>query len=1664
MGQQSDNEHRPGYDVFGPASQRPRILRLPSAEMLTADEDIGSLPVARPIPTAVAVDSAYDPSKDTPFLRSLQAALLELANDPSRFAAFIDRTFGTVGADATEALRRAILEGRWGEILPETRIVDFDVDYLKGAYSAANQTIYLQAADPDAMGDTFVEELGHHLHALLTSEQEALNDGLGDEGRIFASQFSWNDAGLIDAINENTPVSDALRREDDVGQIQFKAPDGRMTVLDVEFDAESDAGVLVTQLADAFAAFDAADSATESKAALTSLTQRLDELLKPLHDELKDTKNARTQGRISKTLAHVAAMVQQTLEQLNFTGIVKYYRHQGVRIEVPPEPKKGWSGFGRTDKLGDMESGGEAWKESRELGDPEEMALIRHVEIDYGKYRQVPPHRKPLQDASMGTVDHDSLKPYKSDNKVSANQYLDTSSDRDKRHRSSEWLHMIAHSDEAVITFHDVPGQKSFGFPEYGPDDPAQDPRNLAAGSAGGNTLMIPLEKVGQEDPNKADFKKTVKAYAQKDANGKVKDPHRAALIKYTITHKSGNSRTYLINSEKSSYALAADYVDIERDAKAFFADPTNAKYRGETTYSYMAANTAEDMMRRYGQGGDDLDSKSMRAAVEARQAVKSLAADAANSTGELTDAGRTALDALLTGHPKDGDGEVKFRVDPKAEQVVSWDGENNEIILKGEEGLHLQPELVESRLVLGMLDAKYQSRYDEAYKKTGDDYVKAMMEIEYDIVRDHQTIFDGSDSHTIFHQKWTSKEAYLSDGANRASADAYRDKKENQKTVRRTRRPVFETDSSLAELHDRLEKGSKIYRETVARLLKENPGLQIKIAEKGSPAHGLSDDRTARYDLAANTMWLRAPKAGKGGTLKRMSDSAYELMNAANASEFRDIVQRVQTGEITTAEQFAREILQVEYKSAQKHEQIVNQLMKHEDVKGILPKYTPPSSQTVDEFIKGQMPRKRKNSDSDEEVLKKSLWEHYKGQFETVKQTGRLDVWKPRKNETTALSNSEAEVAVNPEDGKAFLHYWVDKDGWLYGSNQVGADINNTEHKWTNLGGAPVGLPTEQGIHVNRDDLRLYFAVDGHWASAGEGLDNFGVMPVNPEDGKFFLHYYVREDRQLFGSNQSGADINNSTHRWTALGKAPEALPTEELLHVSKDSDSKKLYHNVPGEGWVAQGEGSMWFGGLKDAFGKGPASWLQGPPPFSEEDGVHNLFTFTGDNGITITASQSAGYTLNADRTSVAAQVEVKVTLADGTDVIGNLDLTVDASGHAVTSIGINHGLDENGDGVIGAEALAQAAAVVTAAFQNEAARLGVSAGVGAGANAHANITFKDGVPLGFAGGGGFEVGASAGGEVTVGNDNVSITAGGGAIAGFAAGADVAVGLQEDGSIHLEFEAKLAFLGGFRVHFDFAVDPDAVFELLGKFIDETKTGQELEEFWATFEDSTVGKVVIAAGEKLLDEAVDAFNRQVDRLKETASFIKNAGEEIADSAVVGQVINDVKTSVDAIAGAVERIAGSPAAQAFAAEAKRQIDMVADHIEDSEAIAAFVQGMKGAWDLVDEPLGKMGKGLGNAAKRYYEVMYKDAFEGIGDAFRSLGGSKAFKVFKNQAKDAGKAVGEFADDVGSGLVSSATTAIIWSDGAIQRIVNAGKETGEFFEDAGKETKKVFKKIF
>ena len=879
--------------------------------------------------------------------------------------------------------------------------------------------------------------------------------------------------------------------------------------------------------------------------------------------------------------------------------------------------------------------------------------------------------------------------------------------------------------------------------------------------------------------------------------------------------------------------------------------------------------------------------------------------------------------------------------------------------------------------------------------------------------------------------------------------------------------------EADAQKIHELLLENSETYRDAYLGAVwnaphgtdgEGNPSgsqdLKIKFVPPDDPTMSNGQRRSASYDPSSHTILLRTSDVPRDQAAldKLATNLAFEMFNASRGNAYRTVENRVQTGprdnEALLTERFVNEIIDLEKRSVADYEQFRGEVMGSLgdlplDRPSNAPSGDPSTTKPSNEAFYAAQIREWLNDPSTPFDLR--VWKPRAGTLAPNAPTGSsTPAEDPRP--TKELSNSEIAIAVNPDDGEVFLHYWV-ADDRLYGSNQPGADIMNPDHRWTDLGKAPVGLPTEQGIHVNKEHLRLHYDVDGQWKSAGEKPDNFdSALAVNPEDGEFFLHYWVDEDRQLHGSNDQGADIDNPGHSWTALGSAPDELPTGELLHVNKDGDSKKLHHNVEGEGWVPQGEGSLWFGGLKDAFGKGPASWLQGAPPFSEDNSVDNLFTFSGPGGITVSASQQAGYTVTEDRTSVSAQIEVKVTLADGTDVIGNLDVTVDASGHAVTTIGFDHGLDEDGNGVIGAEAIAQAAAVITAGFQNEAVRIGVSAGVGAGANGRAKIVFRDGVPLGFAAGGGFEAGASFGGDVTVGNDDVSVTAGGGAIFGFAAGGDVAIGLQEDGKVHLEFEAKLAFLGGFRVHFDLAVDPDAVLGWLRDFVENTKTGQEAQEFWEAFEDSTVGSAVITAGEAILDQAVDAFNRQVDRLKTAAEGIKNAGEAIADSAVVGQIIADAKASVDAVKTAVEKVVGSDAAQAFAAAAKTQIDWVADKLEDSEAVQAFVNGMKEAWDIVDGPLKKMGKRLGALAQRQLDT-YKAAFEGIGDAFKALGESKAFKVFKHHAKEAGRAVGEFADDVGAGIVSTATTAINWSDKAIREVVDFGKKVGDFAEDVG-----------
>ena len=194
------------------------------------------------IPLATtAAPASYDPSDDSAFQSEFRAALFDLAQDAGRFAVFIEDTFPGTDKSAAAQLRSDILEQRWDRVLPQVQLVEFSDPRISGAYAPSHQTMYLQAStDHTAVQDTYAEEVGHHLQYLLAgSASAALNDQMGDEGRIFANKIQRDATGAIVGIDETAEVSADLRTENDRGRIKVVGPDGALTTVDVEFHKKS---------------------------------------------------------------------------------------------------------------------------------------------------------------------------------------------------------------------------------------------------------------------------------------------------------------------------------------------------------------------------------------------------------------------------------------------------------------------------------------------------------------------------------------------------------------------------------------------------------------------------------------------------------------------------------------------------------------------------------------------------------------------------------------------------------------------------------------------------------------------------------------------------------------------------------------------------------------------------------------------------------------------------------------------------------------------------------------------------------------------------------------------------------------------------------------------------------------------------------------------------------------------------------------------------------------------------------------------------------------------------------------------------------------------------------------------------------------------------------
>lgn len=196
------------------------------------------IPKATALTTVVAVpvhDGSYNPGNDDGFLEQFQRTLARLAENPEMFARWLKRSMGDADPRALEALRTSMLNGAWAAILPATRTVSFQSPSTHAAYAPELGTIFLSNELTRANARrAWLEEFGHRLNHLLTgSVEQALYDGLGDEGDAFARLF----------LGVAPPSGWQDRDAEDVHRLILRNPDGSETTVRAEFWSTVDKAV-----------------------------------------------------------------------------------------------------------------------------------------------------------------------------------------------------------------------------------------------------------------------------------------------------------------------------------------------------------------------------------------------------------------------------------------------------------------------------------------------------------------------------------------------------------------------------------------------------------------------------------------------------------------------------------------------------------------------------------------------------------------------------------------------------------------------------------------------------------------------------------------------------------------------------------------------------------------------------------------------------------------------------------------------------------------------------------------------------------------------------------------------------------------------------------------------------------------------------------------------------------------------------------------------------------------------------------------------------------------------------------------------------------------------------------------------------------------------------
>ncbi len=189
------------------------------AQELTPDE-----------PSSTSVPSLSP--EETEWLQVIHAPLQEklsvLAEDENAFHGLMKEAYGTnYHASVAENIRRQTLINDFS-YLPEVRFVDSTtLDHHAGAYSADKRTVFLnQDAPTETLQSAYIEEVGHHLDALMNQ-----TDAHGDEGALFRLLLTEGNTADV----RNSPAFLAESTQNDQSVVQLNQQETAVEFTGLEF-------------------------------------------------------------------------------------------------------------------------------------------------------------------------------------------------------------------------------------------------------------------------------------------------------------------------------------------------------------------------------------------------------------------------------------------------------------------------------------------------------------------------------------------------------------------------------------------------------------------------------------------------------------------------------------------------------------------------------------------------------------------------------------------------------------------------------------------------------------------------------------------------------------------------------------------------------------------------------------------------------------------------------------------------------------------------------------------------------------------------------------------------------------------------------------------------------------------------------------------------------------------------------------------------------------------------------------------------------------------------------------------------------------------------------------------------------------------------------------